>query len=187
MCNLAAQGALTAQGSIQAVGGERTDGAGNGTVGHYLLQAVPEPDPGHRAGIEAAAVMLGTDKSRGYCVEMICADFLAGANLENGNSEVLLQLVVRFFKFLPREAVVSPSRLARRRCESNGSQTSSHPTRSRAAAGVTSGWLEVPIVWHDVESGSSPQTVSQPFRPRFGRESDHTLHGECHTQAHDGW
>jgi hypothetical protein len=32
---------------------------------------------------------------------MICADFLAGANLENGNSEVLLQSTVRFFKFLP--------------------------------------------------------------------------------------
>jgi hypothetical protein len=24
--------------------------------------------------------MLGSDKSRGYCLEMICADFLAGAN-----------------------------------------------------------------------------------------------------------
>jgi hypothetical protein len=24
--------------------------------------------------IEAAALMLGTDKSRGYCLEMICAD-----------------------------------------------------------------------------------------------------------------
>ena len=43
--------------------------------------------------------MLGTDKSRGYCVEMICADFLAGANLENGNSEVLLQLMVRSSSF----------------------------------------------------------------------------------------
>jgi hypothetical protein len=30
--------------------------------------------------IEKAALMLGTDKSRGYCLEMICADFLAGAN-----------------------------------------------------------------------------------------------------------
>jgi hypothetical protein len=29
--------------------------------------------------------MLGTDKSRGYCLEMICADFLAGANLDNGH------------------------------------------------------------------------------------------------------
>ena len=35
--------------------------------------------------------MLGTDKSRGYCLEMICADFLAGANLENGDPEFLLQ------------------------------------------------------------------------------------------------
>ena len=31
--------------------------------------------------IETAALMLGTDKSRGYCLEMICADFLAGAHL----------------------------------------------------------------------------------------------------------
>jgi hypothetical protein len=30
--------------------------------------------------IETAALMLGTDTSRGYCLEMICADFLAGAN-----------------------------------------------------------------------------------------------------------
>ena len=45
--------------------------------------------------------MLGTDKSRGYCLEMICADFLAGANLENGNPGILLQSITRFFKFLP--------------------------------------------------------------------------------------
>jgi hypothetical protein len=32
--------------------------------------------------IETAGLMLGTDKSRGYCLEMICADFLAGARLE---------------------------------------------------------------------------------------------------------
>jgi hypothetical protein len=32
--------------------------------------------------LETAALMLGTDKSRGYCLEMICADFLAGAALE---------------------------------------------------------------------------------------------------------
>ena len=47
--------------------------------------------------------MLGTDKSRGYCLEMICADFLAGANLENENPEVLLQSALRFFRFLPSE------------------------------------------------------------------------------------
>jgi hypothetical protein len=32
--------------------------------------------------LETAALMLGTDKSRGYCLEMICADFLAGVHLQ---------------------------------------------------------------------------------------------------------
>ena len=34
---------------------------------------------------------------------MICADFLAGANLENGNANVLLQSVTRMFGFLSSE------------------------------------------------------------------------------------
>src|SRR5256885_10277865 len=53
--------------------------------------------------IETAALMLGSDKSRGYCLEMICADFLAGANLDNGNPEILLNSISQFFKFLPGE------------------------------------------------------------------------------------
>jgi len=53
--------------------------------------------------IETAGLMLGSDKSRGYCLEMICADFLAGANLDNGNPELLLQSISRFYKFLPGE------------------------------------------------------------------------------------
>jgi hypothetical protein len=51
--------------------------------------------------IETAALMLGTDKSRGYCLEMICADFLAGANLGGGCPDVLLESVSRMYKFLP--------------------------------------------------------------------------------------
>jgi hypothetical protein len=51
--------------------------------------------------IETAGLMLGTDKSRGYCLEMICADFLAGANLGSGCPDVLLEAVSRMFKFLP--------------------------------------------------------------------------------------
>src|SRR2546426_436605 len=54
-------------------------------------------------GIETAALMLGSDKSRGYCLEMICADFLAGASLDNSDPEVLLQSISRFFKFLSIE------------------------------------------------------------------------------------
>ena len=53
--------------------------------------------------IETAALMLGSDRSRGYCLEMICADFLAGANLDNGDPEMLLFSMTRFFKFLPEE------------------------------------------------------------------------------------
>jgi len=52
--------------------------------------------------LETASLMLGTDKSRGYCLEMICADFLAGANLENGNPDVLLLSVGRLSLLLPR-------------------------------------------------------------------------------------
>lgn len=50
--------------------------------------------------IETAALMLGSDRSRGYCLEMICADFLAGANLDKGDPETLLFSMTRFFKFL---------------------------------------------------------------------------------------
>ena len=53
--------------------------------------------------IETAALMLGSDKSRGYCLEMICADFLAGAHLDNGNPEILLNSISRYYKFLPGE------------------------------------------------------------------------------------
>jgi hypothetical protein len=50
--------------------------------------------------IETAALMLGSERSRGYCLEMICVDFLAGANLDNGDPETLLFSMTRFFKFL---------------------------------------------------------------------------------------
>lgn len=38
---------------------------------------------------ETAGLMLGTDKSRGYCLEMICADFLAGGSLEREGKEII--------------------------------------------------------------------------------------------------
>ena len=53
--------------------------------------------------IDIAALMLGSDKSRGYCLEMICADFLAGANLDSGQPDVLLLSIARFFRFLPSD------------------------------------------------------------------------------------
>jgi hypothetical protein len=53
--------------------------------------------------LETAALMLGSDRSRGYCLEMICADFLAGANLDNGDPETLLFSMTRFFRFLSKD------------------------------------------------------------------------------------
>jgi hypothetical protein len=45
-------------------------------------------------------LMLGSDKSRGYCLEMICADFLAGANLGSGNTKPLWLALDRLFGLL---------------------------------------------------------------------------------------
>jgi hypothetical protein len=51
--------------------------------------------------IEIAALMLGSDKSRGYCLELICADFLAGAAIDGNNPEILLQSLTRYYQLLP--------------------------------------------------------------------------------------
>lgn len=53
--------------------------------------------------LETAALMPGTDKSRVYCLEMICADFLAVANLQNGDPEALLLALSRLYQLLPPE------------------------------------------------------------------------------------
>ena len=52
--------------------------------------------------LETAALMLGSDKSRGYCLEMICADFLAGVSLEAGNQDALLPCLTRLVIGLPK-------------------------------------------------------------------------------------
>ena len=51
--------------------------------------------------LEAAALMLGTDKSCGYCLEMSCAGFMAGVRLETGNQDALLASLTRLVMGLP--------------------------------------------------------------------------------------
>lgn len=54
--------------------------------------------------LETAALMLGSDKSRAYCLEMICADFLAGANIgSEGDPNFLIKALVRTVELLPVE------------------------------------------------------------------------------------
>lgn len=51
--------------------------------------------------LETAAMMLGDDKARGYCLEMICADFLSGAHLSpDGSDDTLLLALQRTFELL---------------------------------------------------------------------------------------
>jgi hypothetical protein len=52
--------------------------------------------------LETAGLMLGSDKSRGYCLEMICADFLAGVSLETGNQSALIAALTRIVLALPK-------------------------------------------------------------------------------------
>lgn len=53
--------------------------------------------------LETAGLMLGTNKSRGYCLEMICADFLAGAGLESQTPKTMLLSMCRLYELLPDE------------------------------------------------------------------------------------
>jgi hypothetical protein len=50
--------------------------------------------------LETTALMLGSEKSRDYCLEMICADFLAGAGTEENHLEVLVLSLERLYETL---------------------------------------------------------------------------------------
>ena len=53
--------------------------------------------------IETVGLMLGSDKSRGYCLELICADFLAGAHVDGSNPVALLQSLSLYYSLLPSD------------------------------------------------------------------------------------
>lgn len=49
-----------------------------------------------------ASRMVGTEKSRGYCLELVCADFLAGRGEESTPEEILM-VIDRLIRLLPPE------------------------------------------------------------------------------------
>ena len=57
--------------------GKRIDREGNGALIIYF-KLYKSQIPVIEQALETAALMLGSDRSRGYGLEMICADFLAG-------------------------------------------------------------------------------------------------------------
>ena len=127
------------------------DGKRGRTVGDPVVQGLQKRAASDRAGHGNGFVDVGGSKSRGYCLEMICADFLAGASLENPDPSTLSNLVRRFFEFLPagekRELLG-----AMRECACNSAEASESEARTRfvpipSPEGSLKRWLEMPAVW----------------------------------------
>jgi hypothetical protein len=76
-------------------------GAFRDTPFEYYFKLYKSQLPVVEQALETAALMLGTDKSRGYCMEMICADFLAGATLGEPNPAIFSVSIRRLIEFLP--------------------------------------------------------------------------------------
>ena len=85
---LGAQGRLNAQGGIQTGGRAAPDRAGIRATRDPLLQGVQKPAAGDQRGARNRWVDARLSQVRGYCLEMICADFLAGANLTETQPKV---------------------------------------------------------------------------------------------------
>jgi len=51
--------------------------------------------------LELAGRMLGPNRSRSYCLEMLCADFVAGARTEGEPSEVAVEALASMYSLLP--------------------------------------------------------------------------------------
>ena len=131
--------------------------------------------------IETAALMLGTDKWRGYCLEMICADFLAGANLGKEDPNGALAVHVTAFQVLARRPTASLSagsdrkgfvnRILPKQPRLRLDPESDEQLRASSAAR----WLAMPMLREPIKPGGSPQAIPQPGRRRFRRESDHAV------------
>jgi hypothetical protein len=52
--------------------------------------------------------MVGTERSRGYCLELICADFLAGRGEESTPEEILM-VIHRLVHLLPPDYQARPA------------------------------------------------------------------------------
>ena len=70
--------------------------------------------------LETAARLLGSDRARGYCLEMICADFLAGAGLQLDSEKELMMLGLRRMYYLLSPAQQAQWLLDIRSAETSG-------------------------------------------------------------------
>jgi hypothetical protein len=101
-CNPVAQSSRTTQGGIQTGALETPDRKETESWEILYFKAYKSQLPVIEQALETAALMLGTDESHGCCLEMICADFLAGVSLEAGKQDALLLCLTRLVIGLPK-------------------------------------------------------------------------------------
>ena len=134
--------------------------------------------------------MLGTDKSRGYCLEMICADFLAGAHLDNGDPKILLYSINRLLNYLPAEQRADVTRatgseLTMTRVKPKNPPLRLDPESYRQLCREVlrrDGWR-----CQNCGSRENPQIHHKEFRSRSGNDSELnliTLCAGCHSSLH---
>ena len=133
--------------------------------------------------IETTARMLCSDRSRGYCLEMICADFSAAANTDCEDPEILLHSVCRYYRFLPRpQKEYSWRTLKVRLCE----ETCPEATLKIPARCLTANYIARCQVCGTI---SNLEVHHKRFRSRAGTDSEQnliTLCSGCHADIHRG-
>jgi hypothetical protein len=98
LCTLGAQSEADADGGIQARGGTTPDGKETEPWEILYFKAYKSQLTVIEQALETASLMFGGRNARGYCLEMICADFLAGAKLDvSGSSDSLLLALRRIY------------------------------------------------------------------------------------------
>jgi hypothetical protein len=71
-------------------------------IAMVLLRSVGVTGQGEGSDVDDRDGSPDVKHGRGYCLEMICADFLAGAHLDNGNPKDPAQLDLTLLQVLAR-------------------------------------------------------------------------------------
>jgi hypothetical protein len=79
LCNLLAQSSRTTAGGLQAGGKKDLTGKEEEPSELIYFKVYKSQIPVIEQAIETAALLLGTDKSHGYCLEMICSGLPSGS------------------------------------------------------------------------------------------------------------
>ena len=113
---------------------------------------------------------------------MICADFLAGASLDGGNPEILLQSISRYYGFLSKfhiSEVFLGRRWPQGRLDEDGPVPKARGTEARferavsarASAGAGARRLALPVLREDAAPAGAPPRTSEPSREAMSRQN----------------